>query len=269
MEPKAHRSGLDVLTSPRRRISSSSSINGLPAITCGGSGSGLFLENTSTNLVSSLATRSVIVVCKMSNTASGTAFSFRRTTTFSAMSWSLISGSNFIYSDGVNGLSNQTVPTSPSTATPYALEWSFDGTTGHNLTFAHNGTSETVSSTSGVQSETGTTGFTVGAREDVPTQSFAGDIAEILVYDHVLSAPDVAALRAYLQNRYGMTISGAGSATEAIQLGLTTGAGLSVVSSALALTGQGMTQLGWTDSGTVPAPVAEHQATSRRNRTGK
>jgi hypothetical protein len=179
-----------------------SSINGLPGVTFGPAG--VFMNNVVTNPVGVLAARHLIVVCKMTTgTSTGAPFCFRRNTTDAALGWQTIAGSNYIYSDGVNAGSNTTVPVGPSAATPYALEWSFDGVSGHNYTFAHNGTSETTTASGGATSESGTDGYYVGTTP--PTvASFQGDVCEVLIYDHVLSGPDLAAVRGYILSRYGI-----------------------------------------------------------------
>jgi hypothetical protein len=183
-------------------------INGQPGISFPGSPAspGVFLSNGSTNLVASGAARTIVVVARSgsSGTILSAPFAFRRSTPLFGVGWTPYSGSNYVYSDGVTGTSNQTVPSAPATSTDYVLEFTFDGTTGHNVTFTENGSSLTVSNGgTGCTSDTGSTGFTVGAREDnAGASTFNGKICEILVYDHVVSGAELAAVRQYLETRY-------------------------------------------------------------------
>jgi hypothetical protein len=182
-----------------------SSINGLPAITWPGN-STVFLHNTVTNLVSSNAARTVIAIIKPGANSYAWLFTFRRAAPVFAIGWNNAFGFHWVYRDN-QGANYEIVPNGPTPGTAYMLEFGYDGL-GGDITFTHNTTTEIVTDGgAGVLSDTGTTGFTVGANETAAgSTTFSGDVAEIIAYDHVITAAERLALRIYVQARYGIPL---------------------------------------------------------------
>ena len=70
-----------------------------------------------------------------------------------------------------------------------------------------NGTSETVTQSGTVVTETGSTsGYAVGA-VTVNATTWNGLISEVLVYDHVLSNSEANSVGDYLSGKYGITFA--------------------------------------------------------------
>ena len=61
---------------------------------------------------------------------------------------------------------------------------------------------------------TGLSQFMVGSRLTGPTEQFTGDIAEILIYDSLLSQDQIDQIHGYLQLKYGILIEGANTIPE-------------------------------------------------------
>ena len=87
-----------------------------------------------------------------------------------------------------------------SAGTPYALEVGSDGTT---VTGFINGTALVLNITT-PEADNGTAEFFVGADFENSNGTFWGVISELLVYSLVPSSPDITALRAYVNSRYGL-----------------------------------------------------------------
>lgn len=205
-----------------------SSVNSLPGVTFGASNT-VWLNNTTTNPLSAGSARSILIVMKPGSATASLAqspFTLRRSAGpgpgVFGTSLQAASGNNYYFTDGYVQAYQATQPSYANTA--LEAEW-LAAAVGASASLAYNVNGTLVSSPTNFFTNTdgGATGFTVGNREDnggsTLNQQFVGDICEILVYDHVLSSPDLAAVRAYLQNRYGITIAGAGGAVEAINIG--------------------------------------------------
>jgi hypothetical protein len=198
----------------------SSSINGLPGITWNGTASQRMV-NTSVNLVTSNAARTVIVVAKPAAAFgnAGSAFDFR----LGSQDFSLlmgVAGGNYYYSDGALAPTISGPPSINGVATD--MEWLYDGA---NFTVYINGALQTLSSSSGGSGDTGTTGFEVGNRLNTANQPFNGDVNEVLVYDHKLTCcgagTEMNQVRYYIQqaSRYNIALgASAPSATETVQV---------------------------------------------------
>lgn len=178
-----------------------SSLNNLPGLTFNAN-SGLLTAATA--ILSGNVARYVIVVCK-----TGASLGQETTVSFGGGPWFaglIYNVSGEVYSDV--GPRIQVSAFIPSISTPYSLEYGWDGNTAHLITFAHNGTSETVSQSAGAGTVGGAgTKFTIGNVTNGVASlgiGFIGDICEVLIYDHVLSAGDLATTRAYITTRYAI-----------------------------------------------------------------
>ncbi|HEX5103604.1 MAG TPA: hypothetical protein VFV87_07335, partial [Pirellulaceae bacterium] len=78
---------------------------------------------------------------------------------------------------------------------------------GEKLLVSVNGQDQPVSQPGAIGPDAGAAGFTVGSREDIPpgAQCWAGDLAEILVYDRELSADELQEAGAYLTTKYALS----------------------------------------------------------------
>lgn len=182
--------------------------NGKPALFFDGNAGNYYLNNLTQNLVSPGAARTVFVVakkrCLMDD--GGALFTFRRTSFMATLEWVKYAGNTYIYSDGVagSGVNNATVEetldevvaNNPTVMTYYVPA------ANANIEFFLNGNQQPVSQAGNVANETGTTGFTVGDREDITSQSWDGWIAEIIVYDRALTTAERQSVENYLQTKY-------------------------------------------------------------------
>jgi hypothetical protein len=184
---------------------------GLPSLSFEG---GKLLENTTTDLLASESghPRTVLVAGVNNVSTGGTPVCFRRSTsgstTICVVQYYAQASTTFVYSDGVNGANNATVPgTTIPSGVPLVLDWELSASAG-GVAFALNGVQQTVSQSSGngMSAETSTAqGFTVGTRDDV-SQPWPGDINEIIVYNRILTKNELIANRRYLGSRYGVTV---------------------------------------------------------------
>jgi Concanavalin A-like lectin/glucanases superfamily/Secretion system C-terminal sorting domain/F5/8 type C domain len=176
--------------------------NGQPAINFDGSND--FLNNITNNVVMPGAGRTVFIVAKARcNSTAMYYLTFRRSTLLCAYQSS--PGTNFIYSDGVNGINNATYPSNwwdTIKAKPTLLTAYNSGVAPNKINLRLNQQTVTVSQGGGVVNETGTAGFSVGRREDGPYFS-NGWIAEIIVYNSELSSTDRTTVENYLAAKYG------------------------------------------------------------------
>jgi hypothetical protein len=112
-----------------------------------------------------------------------------------------------VYSDGVNGAGNSTLPRErfAHVQQPFVTAFVSRGA-GEKLLVAVNGEPQPVSQPGGVGPDSGAAGFTVGSREDIPPgqQVWGGDIAEIIVFDRALSADEQNAIGSSLSAKYGL-----------------------------------------------------------------
>lgn len=178
------------------------SINGLPGLTFNGS-SGLFTASTAIRIGS--VPRYLIAVCK-----TGTLVGFPTPASFGGGPWfaAQLDSAGDVYTDNASRDQHSSFVAAPNTE--YELEYGWDGNTSHLVTFSQNGTPETVvqgagSGTSGGIGNKFTVGNITSVALPVASCGFVGDICEVLVYDHVLSAGDLATVRQYILGRYGIS----------------------------------------------------------------
>ncbi len=185
----------------------SGGINGLPRIVFNASPS-WFMDGT-TNPVPSGGARTCIAVMR---NASGTPFQFRSTTPVFSVLWSSGGANTNVYTDGVGN--SQAIPTVDYNR-PTILEVAWDGNTAHDVTCTLNNGTQTVVHNlgTGTPSDTGATGFRVGA-------GFNGDLYEWAVYDHVLSPSEWSTLFAYLSPRYSIASEDTVSVNPAVRASL-------------------------------------------------
>lgn len=198
--------GNDVAATGTPPVFNSSSINSLPGITFNAS-TPTPLENSISSVLTAGSDRHIIVVSKPSNPQGGTLICFRFTSLDSTWDVLTLGGAQYFWSDG-SDLANTSAAVD-YTATPIAVE--FTGQVGSPPTVDINTTSITLTTANNVTTESGTTGFAIGERPSSPGQGWFGDICEVLVYDHVLSSPDLATVRTYLQARYNINLGHPGS----------------------------------------------------------
>ncbi len=111
-------------------------------------------------------------------------------------------GSNY----GFNGQNNDA-----HSLVPYAAnEWrvttmQLDGTPGNNVHVFDNGT-EFVGSVNINTQNLGTSGLRVGSKLTNNAEAFDGDLAELVVYDRVISESERARLEGYLASKYSLTV---------------------------------------------------------------
>jgi hypothetical protein len=192
----------------RRPAFVAAGLNGLPAIRFDGVDD--LLHNSAVDLVPSGAARTMIVVGRVPDTGRGGAmFTFRRSTAgggtvFSTQHGS-VAGSYYVYSDGVNGGGNSTLPleTINGIRSPFATVFTSRGE-GQKLEVWLNGEKQPVSQPGAVGPDRGATGFTIGNREDYAGFGWDGDLSEILVYDRALSPDELLAAGSYVATKYDL-----------------------------------------------------------------
>jgi hypothetical protein len=179
-----------------------SAFNGQPAINFDGSND--FLNNIVNNVVTPGAGRTVFIVSKAAcNSLAMNYITFRRSTLL--CSYQSSPGTNFIYSDGVNGGNNASVPANwfdTLKAKPTLLSFYNSGIAPNKLNVRMNQQAVVVSQGGGVASESGTAGFSIGRREDGGYFG-NGAIAEVIVYDSELNSSDRTTVENYLATKYG------------------------------------------------------------------
>ncbi len=183
------------------------SVGSIPAIRFKGKAANL--HNAVQNVVPSGSPRTLFVVGKAFESSNGgSLFTFRRATggrTVFAAQHVSYSGTYYVYSDGVNGTGNSTLPseTLDVIRQPFVTTFISEGA-GKKLQVHLNGRKQPVAQPGAVGSDDGATGFTVGNREDHPGFAWQGDISEVLIYDRVLTPKKQAAVGTYLSTKYDL-----------------------------------------------------------------
>jgi hypothetical protein len=161
-----------------------------------------FLNNTSSNAVTSGNGRTVFVVSKaVCNSLQQFPITFRRSAPLSSYQ---ATSANLFYADASVTANNATatavnftVLKSKPTLTTY------HHSAGGKLNLRVNQVAQAITQTGNTIVESGTTGFSVGRREDNASNTSAGSlIAEIIVYDTQLSTADIAIVENYLTAKY-------------------------------------------------------------------
>lgn len=192
-----------------RPVFISRAIGGLPALRFDGQND--LLHNTQSNILESSNPRTVMIIARAAEKG-GSLLTFRRSTrgpagrkTVFTIQHVLHNGTVYVYSDGVNSSGNSTVPTESHRIVerPFLTTFVSEGT-GSKLSVRLNGKPLAVSQPGGVGVDNGADGFTIGAREDYPGFRWDGDIAEVLVYEGVLSKTDLTQAGSYLATKYGI-----------------------------------------------------------------
>lgn len=199
-----------------------------PGIYFDGTNRKVFLNNTLTNLVTAGTARTVFVVARRDcnvhsgGVLGGTLFTFRRGGLINTLSY----GANaygtpiYIYSDN-NGIGNNN-----ASITGSAIDSAFSPTVvtykvpdaGGQIQCNLNAVAQTVDQGSGsVTTETGTTGFTVGDREDQADLDWSGWIYEVIVYGRSLTAEEISSVERYLYNKYNTGSSAPFNGLPAVQ----------------------------------------------------
>jgi hypothetical protein len=188
-----------------------SAIGGLPAVRFDGADD--WLTNATDNLCASGQPRTVLAVGRAAKEGRGGAMiCFRRTTagggTVFAAQHINLTGVYYVYSDGVNGAGNSTLPIDRFRGLhePFVTTFVSRGA-GQKLHVTVNGQDQPVSQPGAVGPDAGAAGFTIGSREDIPPgdQCWSGDLAEILVYGRELTADELEEAGAYLATKYALS----------------------------------------------------------------
>lgn len=190
--------------------------NGKPALWFDGANGNYFLNNITSNPVVAGGERTVFVYGKRDcnihagGGVGGTLFTFRRTPLINTLTY----GANtygtpvYIYSDA-NGVGNNNASIASAMIDTALNQFTITykvPAAGSQISCYINGLGQTVNQAGGaVVAETGTNGFTVGHREDQPDLDWSGWIAEVIVYDRVLTDGERIAVENYLQTKYGKT----------------------------------------------------------------
>jgi hypothetical protein len=189
-----------------------SSIGGKPALTFAYNATNILLENTTSNPIAAGGDRYVFVVMKPGSGTTGLGaqiggipLSFRRGSPTYIAEAVGFGGDTYIYFDGTSS-GAKAAGFTPTAGTPMLFEIGNVGTGSPPVALV-NGNKLTLSASVGagtVSSDSGTTGFTVGAADVATTVGMIGDIAEILVYDHVPSEAEASEARDYLNVKYSL-----------------------------------------------------------------
>jgi hypothetical protein len=191
-------------SAPNQPAFAASAIGGMPGVTFGPN---LSLGGTS-NLVAASSARTVFVVEKANaGSEGGSLLVFRTATNRYALQIfnAAVLGTIYTWTDCVAVNSQNSLVPADIDGTSNIIEATFDGNVGVSLQqMKLNGTVKAASG-SAVTTDSGTAGFTVGMRLDNPThECFFGSIAEVIVYDTVLSTANATTVRTYLKTRYGI-----------------------------------------------------------------
>lgn len=191
----------------KRPLLVENALAGLPAVRFDGIDN--WLTNATDNLVASGAPRTVLAVGRAGAGRGGAIVCFRRTTAGSGTVFAAqhinLGGAYYVYSDGVNAAGNATLPIDRFAALhePFVTTFVSRGASS-KLLVTVNGKDQPVSQPGAIGPDAGAAGFTIGSREDIPpgAQCWAGDLAEILVYDQELTSEELREAGAYLATKY-------------------------------------------------------------------
>lgn len=146
--------------------------------------------------------REIFVVCNSTNDAVSAILTERLTTLWGSHTWPGGTGfAGLCWTDGVNAGSNATVAPMAINQNKI-LNWS-EQAAGVALTFWANGTPFTVTQTSGMTSQTGNAGLTIGFGS-TGLGGFIGVIAEIICYYRQLTVGERSQVTSYLKTRYSI-----------------------------------------------------------------
>ncbi len=199
-----------------------------PALYFDGANGKYFLNNTTSNLVTAGSARTVFVAARRDcgthagGVVGGELFTFRRGGLINGLSY----GANaygtpvYIYSDN-NGVGNNNASIGSGAIdtafNPVVVTYKIPAA-GAQIQCNLNGIAQTVNQGAGtVTTETGTTGFTVGDREDQADLDWSGWIYEVIVYPRSLTNAEIAGVENYLKNKYSTGSSAPFTALPAVQ----------------------------------------------------
>jgi hypothetical protein len=196
-------------TASMRPVYRRSGLHGLPAIEFDGQDD--FLHNAGVSLVSAGSPRTVIVVGHSTDQVGGALFTFGRQRTGGSRVFTtqhvVINGKVYVYSDGVDGAGNTTIPLADfgRLSSPFVTTYLSTGANA-KLRVRLNGVDLATSQAGGVGADTGAIGFTIGSREDIPVaqQIWNGKIAEVLIYNRSLDEKSMANVGTYLTTKYDL-----------------------------------------------------------------
>lgn len=141
----------------------------------------------------------------------GTLFAYRRATggtLIHSNQLSSLSGTFFVYSDGVNGANNTTGPAGTLTTIRSPFVSAHKSVPGSKIGVDVNGSALALSQPGSVTAETSaTSGFTVGGREDISGGNWQGLIGEVIVYDSILNSAQLTISSNYLASKWNTPLS--------------------------------------------------------------
>ncbi|MCC2547766.1 T9SS type A sorting domain-containing protein [Hymenobacter sp. BT175] len=194
--------------SRRPQLVANSTINGRPALRFNtvADGGTDYLNNVAASLMVSGSPNTVFVVARATATSNGgVPFTNRRTTRLMSYQLGFGSGAFYVYSDGVNANNNASTADLRTTIRNPFIGTFRSGGPASILNVTVNGAAQAVNQPSGMSTESGAAGFTVGTREDLITTSpWTGDYAELIVYNRALNSSEQTQVETYLSNKYGV-----------------------------------------------------------------
>lgn len=178
--------------------STSGGVNNLPKLTF--SGSTQILENTTQNVMPAGTSRTVFVVGQPSTSAGGGCpIGFKITAPACILLYQVIASNIYVFTDGSAQSFTFSSGSTISTA-PQILEYTW--VLSAQPTFSINTVGKTITTANVANSDTGTTGFSIGKRADTAGSVFVGDLYEIIVYNRLLTAAETTSVQNYLRARY-------------------------------------------------------------------
>lgn len=197
-------------TGAKQPTFNSSSANGLPTVVFRNTAD-MFLGNASINVVPAGSARSIFAVLKAVATPTGVVAMFGANATPELALLNLINAESVpgaIWSD-YRTKTMMLTSGGPlvSAATLCVAEWHVTNPVAGTITVNVNGVAQPISNNPLASSSDVGAGFWIGSDNEVTTggkRVLNADLAEILVYDHVLSVGDAATTRAYLSAKYGL-----------------------------------------------------------------
>jgi hypothetical protein len=184
-------------------------VGGLPGLRFDGRDD--LLHNTLERLVEPGSSRTIVIVGRLDDDTGGALLTFGRarqggSSVFAAQHVKS-GGAYYLYSDGVNSAGNTTaaIERLADLRQPFVTSFLSPGA-GQKLQVRVNGSLIHSQQPGSVGIDQGSSGFTIGSREDLPpgTQNWKGQISEVLVYDRVLGDQQRVAVGSYLATRYDL-----------------------------------------------------------------
>lgn len=193
---------------PTYTLDGGSTFNNLPVINFDG---GDLLRNNATNPIAAASGRTIIAVGKVAaaSAVGGPIITFRRSAFIHGISLFQDSGNMYYFSDGVDAQKN--LFETPAAAALTLVKSTFVLTVMHEGVGIQgdafiNGNRRDTSQFLGQGTDTGNVGFSIGTREDIGSQWWTGDIAEIITFKRALSTSERQMVEAKLAKKYKVSL---------------------------------------------------------------